>query len=145
MALSFAQTDVRRMLLGASGLVLTGIGSLAWFGDAHAEDLVMIYSSCLRIGLLLLALWLAFPQVTKLSVWKFGVTVGVLLVLAVRPRFLLTIIPIVISVTPLMILIWMFRTAKNTPLPKSSTKKAKQPSSQQTLAHQDAQDVPNSG
>lgn len=145
MALSFAQTDIRRMLLGASGVVLTGIGSLAWFGDAHAEDLIMIYSSCLRIGLLLLALWLAFPQVTKLSVWKFGVTVGVLLVLAVRPRFLWTMIPIAISVTPLMILVWMFRTAKNTPLPKSSTKTSTKKAKQPTLAHQDAQDVPNSG
>ncbi|MCA9199206.1 MAG: hypothetical protein KDA87_16790 [Planctomycetales bacterium] len=145
MAASFDQLDVRRLLLGASGAVLTGIGSLAWFSEAHSEDTIMIYSSCLRIGLLLLALWLAFPQVTKLSFWKFAVTVGLLLVLAVRPRFLWTMIPVAVSLTPLMILIWMFRTAKNTPLPPSSTKKAKQPTSHRTVAHQDAQDIPNSG
>jgi len=93
----------------AAGAILLFAEDQAYYGPAQA--------ALLRIGLVMGAVWIGYPQISKLPVWL--ATVGVLSVLAV-----LLFKKAAIVVIPLLILIWLLRprtTKKRSPTSRESS------------------------
>lgn len=90
----------RRQVLGVLGLggVVAGIYRVVEAGGS-LSSMDPVASLLMRVGMLLLALWLALPQIqqvlSKIPTWLLGpIAVGSLIVI-VRPRLLLLVVPIV--------------------------------------------------
>lgn len=92
---------MRRHLIGAIALVLLSVSGilLLWPSDWGSSYEVAL-AACLRIGAVMAALWLAYPQLSQLPQWLLVVVLGVVLVAAVgrRPQILLLAVPAVILI-----------------------------------------------
>ncbi|MEX0937292.1 MAG: hypothetical protein WDZ59_05475 [Pirellulales bacterium] len=66
--------------------------------DGHQPML----AACLRVGLVLGALWLAHPQLSRMPSWLFGVAVALAVVVALRPK-------LIVLVVPLAIILWLVK------------------------------------
>jgi hypothetical protein len=81
------------------------------------SDSDFLASVCLRVGLTLSAIWLAFPQLDELSrrvpPWLLACVGLGLLVVVIRPRAILTIGPVLAVIFALQFVGWLFK-----PLPK---------------------------
>ena len=104
-----AKVDYRRLGLGVAGTVFFILGCLNWTYPPESESLRFTYSSSFRIGMVLLAMCLAFPQVSQMKLWKFGAIGGSLLLIAVRPKLFLLLLQLLIYLTPFFILFWFLR------------------------------------
>lgn len=96
----------RRQLLGVLGLggVLAGIYRV-FATDGSLSSMDPLASLLMRVGMLLLALWLALPQIqqvfARVPAWLLGpLAVGCLIVL-IRPKLLLLVVPIVATIVAL--------------------------------------------
>lgn len=83
-----APPQVSRTLLGICAGAMTVVGLIGWF----TESWPVFYNSLLRAGILLLGVWLAFPQLTE-GRWKLTAGLGMIglllvVILASRPRLL---------------------------------------------------------
>lgn len=106
---------MRRHLIGIFSLlfVLGGLALLASPSDARATG-----SICLRAGLVLGAIWLAFPQLgnllSRFPTW-LTLLLGCLLLVAVfRSRAVVIILPLIAAVVLIQAFGWLLK-----PLPKS--------------------------
>jgi hypothetical protein len=54
-------------------------------------------SACWRVGTLMAVIWLAYPEVSRLPAWLLGTVPLLGIILALRPRYLLIAVPIVIA------------------------------------------------
>ena len=101
-------------LLGGVGLlVVKGVNDSQWS---------MFASICIRVGLLLSAIWLAFPQVVGLvkrfPPWLMAAVGFTALVVAARPRLILYLGPAVVALAALQFVGWLFK-----PLPNAKPKR----------------------
>lgn len=99
---------MRRHLLGAIALAFLVVGLALWlYSDA---DFAWV---ALRIGMVLGALWLALPQVVDVfrKIPRWALLCGVLAIssLALAPRTLLIVIPIIAGFALLKFVGWIFR------------------------------------
>ncbi len=108
-------TDVRRWMALAISVVMLSTGVLAWFyGKTSNADFVA--AACGRIGLVMGALWLAWPTLKKPAKWlpASAPVIGViaLVVLAAQPRLIIPAIPIVGGLITLSVFVKAFRRPK---------------------------------
>lgn len=101
-------------LLGGLGLLIVkGTGDSQWS---------MFASICMRVGLMLGAIWLAFPQVVALArrfpPWLMATIAISGLVIAARPRMILYLGPVVAAIAFLQFVGWLFKPLPN-PKPRS--------------------------
>ena len=65
----------------------------------------LVFSTALRLGLTLGAIWLAYPQVEalvrRISPWWLGMAALVIVMLVVRPRALLLLVPLLALIAAL--------------------------------------------
>ena len=92
----------RRLTIGIIGwlLLIVGIG-LFFFGPRNDTGM-MLCGACVRVGLIMLALWLAFPQVSRVPPWIYGCSLAALIVVAARPKW-------IIWVGPALLALWFLR------------------------------------
>lgn len=104
-----AGSAVRRHLVGLAGLALLAVGvySLIWPPQEASSELMQ--GSCIKAGLVLLAFWLAFPQLDRLPMWAVVSSTLALLIVAVRPQILLTVVRLAIVLSPLLGILWLLR------------------------------------
>jgi len=76
------------LLLGA---VVLWIWPVQWGGDEA------LLGALVRVGAVMAALWLAYPDVKRLPAWVLATVPLLLVVLALRPRWFLILLPIVIA------------------------------------------------
>jgi hypothetical protein len=96
---------MRRTVLGILAVIcLVGGVALLWFGPAD-ETYLMFGSSGLRIGLVLGAFWLAYPQLSYVPWWFVQALLVGAVVVAVRPRMALIVLPLLLT-------IWLIRPRK---------------------------------
>jgi hypothetical protein len=117
---------MRRHALGIiAGLsIAVGVGMLIYFGWNESRW-SMAASICLRAGLTLGAVWLAFPQVTNMfrrvpPMLLVGLLLSIVAVI-VYPRSFFVVVPVVGALLVLQFLRWLF--APPTKQPKKKTKK----------------------
>jgi hypothetical protein len=105
---------MQRHLVGGIGLVCVAIWG--WLMAVYPDHRVAA-GSCIRIGLVLLAIWLALPQLVRIRLtlpfWLMtSVIVGGLLV-AVRPKAAIWVVPLAAALAALHFVGWLFK-----PLPR---------------------------
>jgi hypothetical protein len=98
--------DFRRLSMGVSGslLLLTGIGLAIWPAAGDASGFWQ--GTAVRTGLVLLAAWLAWPQLDRLPNWVLLTIVVTLLILAARPRLFLALLRYGVVILPLLLALW---------------------------------------
>ncbi len=105
---------MRRRLIGVVSLsCLLAAGAMMATEEWDTLQRSMLFSTCVRLGLTLGAIWLAFPQVEAITrrvspIW-FGLAAVVLIVLIARPKALLVIGPLLGVVA---VLAWLRRFLK---------------------------------
>lgn len=115
--------DIRRHIMGSLGIafLLGGLGLLIVKGTGDSQW-SMFASICMRVGLMLGAIWLAFPQVVALAKrfppWLMATIAISGLVIAARPRMILYLGPVVAAIAFLQFVGWLFKPLPN-PKPKS--------------------------
>ena len=115
--------DIRRHIMGLFGLAFL-VGGLVLLlvkgtGDSQWS---MFASICIRVGMMLGAIWLAFPQVVGLAKrfppWLMATVAISGLVVAARPRMILYLGPVVAAIAFLQFVGWLFK-----PLPNPKAKR----------------------
>ena len=120
--------DIRRHLMGLLGLasLIAGV-SLLIIRGTNDSQWSMFASICLRVGLMLGAMWLAFPQIVGLArrfpPWLMATIAISGLVIAARPRMIVYLAPVLAAIVILQFIGWLFKPLP-TPKPKRKTKRA---------------------
>lgn len=92
---------MRRHLLGIISLclILAAIYGLFTHGVGDDQTSMMI-SMCLRIGMILGAIWLAFPQLIRMSAssspWTMILIGAIMLAIVIRPKTIVVLGPILL-------------------------------------------------
>ncbi len=111
--------DIRRHIMGLLGIasLVGGVGLLLVKGASDSQW-SMYASIGIRVGLMLSAIWLAFPQVVGLAKrfppWLMA-SVGIMaLVIAASPKRIFQIAPIIAAIAFLQFVGWLFKPLPNT-------------------------------
>ncbi len=100
---------MRRHALGIIGIVAFVVGVAAHcVADDQDGTMQAVSGSGTRIGAVLLSIWLAFPQISRVPAWMYKSGLISALVIAIRPKAAFVILPA-------LALIWLLR-----PRPKPS-------------------------
>ena len=100
---------VRRHLMGLAGLLLVGTGICLWIWPPESTSGTFLHGSSIKSGLVLLAAWLAYPQLHRLPGWIVTTIVLLALAIAVRPRIVLAVARIAWIFAPILLVIWLLR------------------------------------
>ena len=88
-----------RTKIGVIGIVLLVAGGyLHWFPPEGLSNTDALESACLRVGFMMGALWLAYPELVKLPTWISAATFVATPIIAWRPRLALIILPVLLAV-----------------------------------------------
>lgn len=113
------RVDVRRAMALVMAIILLSISAVAHFTSASTTDSSrdFLIAASGRIGIVLAALWLAWPSLKRPTKWlpASAPVIGViaLIVIAAQPKLLLPTIPIVGGLITLSAIVRAFRGAKN--------------------------------
>lgn len=99
---------MRRNALGVIALSLVCVGIYYWIWPPGSSELEFLHGSCIKSGTVLIALWLAYPQLERLPTWLFIPCLVVPVIIAIRPRLALILIPI-------LAVLWIIRPRHVTP------------------------------
>lgn len=80
--------------------VLASVG--VWIYAGSNTDVPEVQGALLKVGLTLGAVWLAYPQLSKLPIWLAVITVGSILVILIFRKAAIVLIP-------LLIVVWLLR------------------------------------
>ena len=103
---------MQRTAIGILTLVVVAVG-LAWpFVQPESDDTLPL--ACWRVAMVLGALWLAFPQVSRLPPWQVASVTAALAVIAARPKLVLIVLrpKVLLVAIPLLIALWFLRPRK---------------------------------
>jgi len=89
---------MRRLLLGVVSLLLIVVGGVWSFVIGSEDSQAGLGAYCLRAGLVLGALWLAYEDASRIPAWMFGAVIVGILVLARYPMLVVYAIPALIIV-----------------------------------------------
>jgi hypothetical protein len=89
---------MHRTTVGITAAVLLSAAAVFafWQPSGWEGHQPMLSGACLRVGLVLGALWLAHPQLSRLPSWMFGVGAALAVVVALRPKLILLAVPLVV-------------------------------------------------
>jgi hypothetical protein len=83
--------DGTRMGLGIIGLLLAAGGGWLWLAGDTVNGGIAV-----RVGLVSLAVWMAWPVLTTRSLTRFAVLGGSLLIVIARPRAAWVVVPVIL-------------------------------------------------
>jgi hypothetical protein len=114
----------RRTTIAIIGFALLIVGGGLYFFGPEQESWLTFCGACVRVGAIMVALWLAFPQVSRVPGWLYGCTLAGLVVVAFRRWAILW-------VGPTLVALWLLRprtpkgsgTSPATPTPTDGKKK----------------------
>jgi len=88
---------MRRHAIGIIALgLLAAAAALAIWPHEWADNVALL-GALVRVGVVMVVLWLAYPDLQRLPGWIPAVVVVLLVILAFRPRWFLIALPIVIA------------------------------------------------
>jgi hypothetical protein len=92
----------RRTTIALIGFALLLVGAGLYFYGPQKESWLAFCGACVRVGAIMVALWLAFPQVSRVPGWLYGCTLAGLVVIAFRRWAILW-------VGPTLVALWLLR------------------------------------
>jgi hypothetical protein len=88
---------VRRHLIGIIALLsLLGAGAL-WMWPPEETWHATVHAGLIKGGVLAAIVWLAYGDLRRMPGWLWSILLGILVVVAIRPRAVLLAIPIIIA------------------------------------------------
>ena len=121
-----ALVPMSRHLLGILAVLLFAAGLLLLLSPSNTDWQQAMLGSTVRIGLVLFAVWLAYPQLSRVPTWMFRAVLAASLIVAWRPKLALLAIP-------LLVVIWILRprgkAVKSAAKPRRASQADKQPPS----------------
>lgn len=111
---------MQRHALGAIALIslILGIAGIAYYGVDDSQT-SLVAGMCLRIGLVLGALWLAMPQFKRLSgnapPWAIGIVTLCLMIVIARPRTIVVLGPVLLVLGALVFIGWLVKPPETGP------------------------------
>jgi hypothetical protein len=92
----------RRTLIGFFAILLIAVGIPLWVNSGNSATMEGIASGCIRAGLVMTALYLAYPVVSRAPPWMYGaIAIGCLLVVLNKKNIL--------WVVPALYLLWFIK------------------------------------
>ena len=88
---------MRRHLIGIIGLLLLCGAAAFWIWPPTDAWTVQLHSACQRVGPVLIVLWIAYKELDRLPGWILATFPVLLVVLAIKPRIFLMLIPLLIA------------------------------------------------
>ena len=113
---------MRRHAIGIVSVIFLTLGVGMWIGNPAGDFWI---GASIRIGAVLLALWLAFPQVSRVPPWIYGSTLVLALVVAAKPKW-------IVWVLPTLIALWLLRPRGQTAKPRSASTQAREEKTDRT-------------
>ncbi len=107
---------MRRILIGILAILFLGAAG-AIFLRGVTDETEFLLSVCLRVGLVLGAMWLAYEQVLAISQrtppWLLGCIGACLAVIVIRPRTIVIVAPLIAGIAVLQFVGWLFKPLPN--------------------------------
>ena len=100
---------MRRHAVGVIALLMLGFGIGLWIWPPSGGGAAFAHGMCLKVGLVLGAVWLAWPQLERLPPWLFGAVFVLIMAITIRPRVTLALLPYAAMVVPLLLLLHVLR------------------------------------
>ena len=119
---------MRRHILGILALLFLVGGVAFWIWPPRPGSMEFLHGTCIKVGLVLAAIWAAYPQLVRLPGWVFGAIVGVMVLAAIRPKvtglILIAAVKYSAYLIPVFILLWFLRPrGKKKPVPRGDRTK----------------------
>ncbi len=92
---------MRRHAIGIIAVLLI-LGAVVFWVREWGRDYPQLEGACWRVGALMAVLWLGYHELHRLPAWLWGVLPVLLVVLALRPRWFLFFLPLLL----LLALVW---------------------------------------
>lgn len=102
-----------RHQLGIVSLLTLLAAAVIWLNAGPGTDVPAFQGALLKVGITFAAVWLAYPQLSKLPTWLAAITVGSILTMLIFRKAAIILIP-------LLIVIWFLRPK---PLKKSAARR----------------------
>lgn len=99
---------MRRVILGILAVVFVAGGASLYFFDQAEETMPGASGVLLRVGAVLGAFWLAYPQLSSIPWWFVQAALVAALLVAFRPKAALVVLPI-------LAVLWIIRPKKRGP------------------------------
>ena len=93
---------MRRHVLGILALILLGLGGYFYYFPRPGGTQQFIHASCIRLGMILLAIWLAYPEIRRIPRWMYRVLLLAAGVVIVQPKA-------IVIILPALLIIWLLR------------------------------------
>lgn len=106
---------MRRHALGILSLFLLAVSLTGWslYGLDDSEAKGFLFSSCLRLGLVFGAAWLAFPQVVQMAARvspTFAILMSIIgMIVVIRPRTAVIFLPLMAIMAALQFVGWLLK------------------------------------
>ena len=84
---------MRRHVTGIVAFLLLSLGAYFLIWPPSAGQGQLLSGACIRLGMVLFAIWLAYPQVQKIPRWMYGLVLLAAAVVLVFPKAIIYIIP----------------------------------------------------
>ncbi len=92
---------MRRHLLGMIAVLLLAGAVVFWIWPPEGAAGQQFEAACWRVGALVAVFWLAYPQLHRVPSWLWPSLTVSLVVLAVRPKYFLLAVPIIVALAVL--------------------------------------------
>ena len=92
---------MRRLGFGIAAVFFLIAGCYFWWRSPRGAE-IWVQGAAVRIGLVLTAIWLAYPELKRIPGWLSAVLLIAFAVVAIRPR-------LVVVVAPAIFAIWILR------------------------------------
>ncbi len=88
---------MRRHLLGIVAVLLFAGAVAFWIWPPEGAAAQQFEAACWRVGALVAVFWLAYPQLYRVPSWLWPALTVSLAVLAIRPKYFVLAVPIIVA------------------------------------------------
>ena len=102
---------MRRTILGILAIVFLVLGTGLYFLNPSQDAAQAFAAAGIRVGMVLGAFWLAYPQLMRIPWWLVQISLVLLLIIAALPRPVIARAVLAFAI-PLLIALWIVRPRK---------------------------------
>jgi hypothetical protein len=96
-ALSIQHSPLRRHLIGLIAIASLLAAAALWMWPPEATWRATVHAGLVKAGVLAAIVWLAYGDVRSIPGWLWSILLGILVVVALRPKMVLFAVPIIIA------------------------------------------------